>query len=236
VTEPVNREVIVVAGTNGAGKSTILNELLLTRGVTVLNPDQIAKVEIDQGASPSEANSRAWHTNVGKLEDVRDHGGNFAFETTLGGRTITRLLQEIVARGGTVRIYYIGLESADLHVKRVEERVKRGGHAIPEERIRARYSSSLEHLARLMREVRTVRIYDNTAEPRHVASIAAGKLTEVTDRCPEWARGVIVRAFGSERSRLDSLDRTPALRDEVLDRLEQAHAADEPPDDPWQAS
>lgn len=236
MTEPVNREVIVVAGTNGAGKSTILNELLLTRGVTVLNPDQIAKVEIDQGASPSEANSRAWHTNVGKLEDVRDHGGSFGFETTLGGRTITRLLQEIVARGGTVRIYYIGLESADLHVKRVEERVKRGGHAIPEKRIRARYSSSLEHLARLMREVRTVRIYDNTAEPRHVASIAAGKLTEVTDRCPEWARGVIVRAFGSERSRLDSLDRTPVLSDEVLDRLEQAHAADEPPDDQWRAS
>lgn len=198
MTGPANREVIVVAGTNGAGKSTILNELLLTRGVTVLNPDQIAKFEIDQGASPAEANSRAWHTNVRKLEDVRDHGGKFAFETTLGGGTITRLLQEIVERGGTVRVYYIGLESADLHVKRVEERVKRGGHAIPEERIRGRYSSSLQHLARLMREVRTVRIYDNTTEPRHVASIEGGMLAEVTDRCPEWARGVIVSAFGSD--------------------------------------
>ncbi len=197
MSDGVRRDVIVVAGTNGAGKSTVINELLRDRGVEVLNPDQVAKVEIDQGVPVADANSRAWHATVDKLQEIRDAGGTFAFETTLGGRTITALISEIVERGGTVRLYYIGLESADLHVQRVAERVQRGGHAIREDQIRFRYTSSLQNLVRMIRMVHSVRLYENTHSPRLVARVQEGGLIEVADEPPGWVRAVLAGGFGT---------------------------------------
>ncbi len=192
----VARNVYVVAGTNGAGKSTVINRYLSSVGVEVVNPDRIAKLHAEDGTPLEEANVRAWEANVARLEEVRDAGGVFAFETTLGGRTITRLLQQIIEAGGTVRLYYIALESVDLHIQRVATRVAAGGHMIPEDRIRARYTSSFDNLVRLLREVETATLFDNSDQPRRVATIRAGRLVEVADDVPDWAKSILYRGLG----------------------------------------
>jgi predicted ABC-type ATPase len=68
-----------------------------------------------------------------------------AFETTLGGSTITALPERALAAGIAVRVWrvgYVGLEGLDLHLARVRARVARGGHDIPAERVRARHDQS----------------------------------------------------------------------------------------------
>jgi predicted ABC-type ATPase len=88
----------------------------------------------------------------------------FVFETTLGGRSMTGLLLKAANVGIPVRIVYVGLESADLHLRRVRARVRRGGHDIPEERIRQRYSSSRRNLVQLIPHLAELRVLDNSAD------------------------------------------------------------------------
>src|SRR5947199_916358 len=89
-----------------------------------------------------EANSTAWLQEKRLLERVIAERLNFAFETTLGGHTITALLQSALSAGIDVRIWYVGLNSSELHITRVHARVARGGHDVPDAKIRERYDSS----------------------------------------------------------------------------------------------
>jgi predicted ABC-type ATPase len=73
-----------------------------------------------------------------------------AAETTLGGATMTALLDPALRLGQTIYISYVGLEGVDLHIARVRARVALGGHDVPEERIRQRYDSSRANLVRLL--------------------------------------------------------------------------------------
>lgn len=88
---------------------------------------------------------------------LRDHAG---------GGTIPGLLLEAANVGLPVRIWYVGLASVDLHLERVRARVARGGHPIPEERIRTRYDRSRENLIRLrlLPHVAELKLFDNSRE------------------------------------------------------------------------
>lgn len=149
------------------------------------------------GSTPEDANIQAWTLGKNHLERLRDDGGEFAFETPLGGRTITRLLHQIIALGGNVSVYYVGLESVGLHIDRVQQRVACGGHDIPEEKIRSRYTSNPQNLASLLPKAARVELFDNSAEgsPRRVAVFRQGELEWVSSDVPEWAKLVIGRAF-----------------------------------------
>ena len=88
----------------------------------------------------------------------RDH----ALETTLDSRTITTLLLDAGVQGVDVAIWYCGLRSVDLHLQRVAQRVARGGHPIDEDRIRARWTSSMSNLCRLTAVCSELGVYDNS--------------------------------------------------------------------------
>src|SRR5690606_24925312 len=126
-------------GVNGAGKSSIAGAALETRGTGYYDPDRATRRYLSSGLPHGEANSRAWERGRRQLERAIDHSRDYASETTLGGRTITAMLIDAALRGCDLRIWYAGLASVELHIQRVEEHVRRGGHAIPEGRIRERW-------------------------------------------------------------------------------------------------
>src|SRR5437899_2385939 len=97
-------------------------------------------------------------------------GGHF--ETTLGGATITALLERALASGLDVRVWYVGLGSVELHLARVRARVAAGGHDIPEATVRRRFHDSRLNLIRLLPRLTELRVYDNSAEADPRAGVA----------------------------------------------------------------
>jgi predicted ABC-type ATPase len=142
----------VLAGTNGAGKSSIAGELLRFSGGDYVNPDEVAQRlrSVQPELTQRQANSAAWAASVRLLDDaIRERREHF-FETTLGGETMTGRLESALDQGMEVRIWYVGLVSPELHLARVAARVARGGHDIPEIDVRRRYDSGRRNLVRLL--------------------------------------------------------------------------------------
>ena len=117
--------IYVLAGTNGAGKSSIAGAMFLAQGTGYFDPDEAARriLAANPGLAQAEANSAAWNQGRRLLERAIAERLNFAFETTLGGRTIPALLGAALSAGVEVRIWYVGLRSAALHIARVRARV-----------------------------------------------------------------------------------------------------------------
>src|ERR1039458_7131174 len=147
--------IYVLAGANGAGKSSIGGAALLQHGVEYFDPDEAARRILAANSTiiQEDANSAAWHGGKRLLERAIAEGLNFAFETTLGGNTIPALLERALESGIEVRVWYVGLNTPELHVARVRSRVERGGHDIPEVKIRERYHRSRFNLVRLIRKL-----------------------------------------------------------------------------------
>jgi predicted ABC-type ATPase len=210
--------IYVLAGTNGAGKSSIGGALLLADGVRFYNPDEAARRlrAANPGLGVDEANGLAWQQGMRLLQRAIAQNGNFAFETTLGGDTISGLLAAAIDAGLEVHVWYVGLASVDLHIRRVKARVAKGGHDIPGEAIRRRYVSSRLNLIRLLPQLASLRVYDNSAdadpsrglEPRPVLALHVERGTIVGPKdlraTPDWAKPIVaaaVRARGATRPR-----------------------------------
>src|SRR6185436_3577352 len=109
-------------------------------GADYFNPDELTQRLVDRnpGLLRERANALAWERGKKGLERAVSDRQNFALETTLGGRTITKLLLTAAERGIALRIWYVALDTADRHVARVKARVARGGHDVSERQIRSR--------------------------------------------------------------------------------------------------
>jgi predicted ABC-type ATPase len=201
--------IYVLAGTNGAGKSSLAGATFLQSGVEYFNPDQAARLILarNPGLGQTEANSAAWHQGRRLLERVIAERKTFAFETTLGGTTITALLERALTTGIAVRVWYVGLEGPELHVARVRARVARGGHDIPVEQVRARYDSSRLNLVRLLPQLTELRVYDNSVEtdpcagiapaPKLILHMRRGKIVRLCPlaETPAWAKPILAAAM-----------------------------------------
>jgi predicted ABC-type ATPase len=155
--------VIVLAGPNGAGKTTASRGLLAEalRLMTFVNADVIAQGL--SGFDPDSAAVEASRIMLERLHALAAQRADFAFETTLAGRTLAGWLRGLRRDGYAVHLVYFWLESADLAVTRVAERVKAGGHGVPEATVRQRYRRSLANLFNLyLPVVSTWRVYDNS--------------------------------------------------------------------------
>src|SRR2546430_8391119 len=117
--------IYVLAGTNGAGKSSLMGAMLLQQGVEYFDPDHAAQRVFlaNPGISQLEANTAAWHEGKRLLERAISEKLDFAFETTLGGKTIANLLDKALSEGIEVRIWYVGLDSVERHIDRKSTRL-----------------------------------------------------------------------------------------------------------------
>ena len=191
--------IYVLAGPNGAGKSSVLGAVLVAADLDFYNPDAAAHKlrrrhpEVTQ----SNANSVAWRKMRQDLEAAIRDTKSYAFETTLGGRTIAGLLHSAIGSGLEVHIWYIGLDSPERCIARVKQRVASGGHDIPEQRIRERYDGSRATLARLVSKVALLKVFDNSQEgdppqPRLLLHVERGRIRFMADDAgmPEWAKPI----------------------------------------------
>lgn len=199
----------VLAGVNGAGKSSIGGHLLTQAGLAWYNPDDFARALVSDYRLPQEqANIEAWQEGVRRLRQALAHRSSFAFETTLGGQSITQYLLQ-ACETHDVMIWYCGLRDPELHLDRIRLRVQRGGHHIPEAKVRQRWFSSLRNLIILMPHLAHLRLYDNSTtfasgqaidEPILLLEMRAAKrlhpatLADAADT-PEWAKPALEVAF-----------------------------------------
>lgn len=196
--------ITAIAGVNGAGKSSVAGEELRSEGGEYFNPDEVTRRFLAASSSMelAEANAQAWQEGKKRLEEAIRDRADFTFETTLGGSTITNLLLKALDENLEVAVLYVGLESPELHVARVQSRVSAGGHHIPEDKIYARYTSSMKNLVRLARRLTELRVFDNSSDgdpkdgaaPRPVELLYAreGRIERRCDlsTCPAWAKPV----------------------------------------------
>lgn len=137
--------VYVIAGPNGAGKTTFATEFLpdFVKCREFLNADLIAAGLAP--FAPETQNIKAGRLLLDRIKELASTREDFSFETTLSGRTYFRLLQQMKSRGYKVYLFFLWLPSADLAVARVSNRVRQGGHNIPEQDIRRRFELGLKN-------------------------------------------------------------------------------------------
>ncbi|MEE6175895.1 AAA family ATPase [Mycobacterium sp. 050134] len=202
-------QIHVLAGVNGAGKSSIIGATIRNNGGEYYNPDEAARqiMAANPALSQTQANAAAWDQGRKLLQKAIDQGLDFTLETTLGGNTMPRLLAEAADRGIEVRVLYVGLHSADAHIERVRQRVRAGGHDIADADIRRRYRHSLINLVKLLPVLTELRVYDNSATadpatghaptPILVLHLHRGRIMGPPELAstPAWAKPVVAAAL-----------------------------------------
>lgn len=206
---PTVARIYVLAGTNGAGKSTVAGAAITEAGGEYFNPDAAARQirSKNPGSTETEANAAAWQEGKRLLERAIAERLVYTFETTLGGHTITRILKAAALEGHQVRVMYVGLASPELHIQRVRARVAQGGHNISEEKIRARFNHSRENLIDLLPYLSELRLFDNSQEgdpssgaaphPLLVLHVSDGQIKQACDMAdvPDWAKPIVAAAM-----------------------------------------
>lgn len=126
-----------------------VNADLIARGLNAIRPESVSV--------------QAGRVMLGRLRELVEERADFAFETTLAGRSYFPFLRELRETGYVVEMYFFWLRSANLAVQRVEDRVRSGGHHVPEETIRLRYARSLRNFWTTYRyEADSWFMYDNS--------------------------------------------------------------------------
>ena len=206
--------IYVLAGVNGAGKSSVGGAIFRDAGADYFNPDEAARAlrERNRKLSAAQANAAAWQQGVLLLERAIRERLDFAFETTLGGNTLPAMIERAADAGAEIFVWYAGLEGIGRHVARVKARVKKGGHDIPLADIRRRYEKSRLNLIHLLPRLAALRVYDNSVEadparglepsPVLVLHLERGRITGPANLAatPQWAKPIVAAALVSKRT------------------------------------
>lgn len=170
-----DKRILIIGGPNGAGKTTFATQFLPGEAEC---PDFINADAIAAGLSPFRPESVAYRAGRLMIEMIRDHvarGESFSFETTLSGVGYARAIPNWRASGYRVVLYFLGLPTPDSAIARVRQRVREGGHNVPEAVIRRRFHAGRKNLELVYRPlVDNVLIYDNS-DPQPVLLEESGQ-------------------------------------------------------------
>lgn len=159
------RKILIIAGPNGAGKTTFAREYLPREAdcPVFVNADLIAA-----GLSPFQPDAAALRAGRLMLAEIARYaaaGISFGFETTLAGRGYARQIPRWQKDGYRVELVFLQLDRPEIAVARVAERVRQGGHSVPEAAIRRRFHAGKKNFYRLYRDlVDSWILYDNSGE------------------------------------------------------------------------
>lgn len=188
---------LIVGGPNGSGKSSAYHDTDIEAGgrsVWIINPDLLtARIRDIEGVSQDEANLSAVVRIEAWLGASIDVHKTIGVETVLSTGKYRRLVAKAKANGFGVWLIYVTLDSPDRNVERVKLRVAKGGHDVPEARIRSRYQRSLEQFPWFLEQADRAWIYDNSgAQPRLI-----GQKNDGVIELDEDALDVVVKAVRS---------------------------------------
>jgi predicted ABC-type ATPase len=168
----------IISGCNGAGKTTasftVLPEMLNCR--EFVNADEIAR-----GISPFKPASvaiQAGKIMLNRIDELLSQNVDFAIETTLTTKSYLNTIAKAKRLGYQITLLFFWLNDVELAIERVKTRVSEGGHDIPEDVIRRRYTKGIENLQRFIKSVDFWFVLNNSEEELHF--IAEGNKTEIT--------------------------------------------------------
>ncbi|MEG0817778.1 zeta toxin family protein [Cetobacterium sp.] len=154
----------IFAGVNGAGKSSLYNNLILTTQKDFLgkriNTDEIVK-EIGDWKRDTDQ-MKAGRIALAKIKEFLENRITFNQETTLCGNSILRTIKKAKELGYDIDLHFVSVNSSEIAKERVHQRVLKGGHGIPEESIERRFFESRENLMKISAYCDKITIYDNT--------------------------------------------------------------------------
>jgi predicted ABC-type ATPase len=176
--QPSGPNAYVIAGPNGAGKTTFAREFLPSYAQcrNFINADLIA-----QGLSPFSPEAAAFRAGrlvLSEIASMAERRVDFGFETTLAGRSYMGLIRDLKRRGYQIHFFYLWLPNVELALSRIQQRVLRGGHGVPEMDVRRRFERStgnfLVHYTGL---ANSWMLFDNSGQkPSLIASTRTGAL------------------------------------------------------------
>ena len=176
----------IVGGVNGTGKSSlsgVLRSCLDDLGV-IVDPDKLtAQAGGDEYAGGQAA--------IAKLQGCLAAGIDFTEESTLSGSYARKMARAARAAGYTVRLYYVGLNSAEDALQRIANRVAHGGHNIPAADVRRRFARRFSDLEKLLPLCNKAVFYDNNNGFQMVASYRNGTIAPVGDYRPTWVHELL---------------------------------------------
>ncbi|MEN1990798.1 zeta toxin family protein [Paenibacillus hubeiensis] len=218
----------VFAGTNGAGKSQLTSILQHQNpNVKVIDADAIAKTM--KHLPQNQADFAAGREAVKQVRECIKQGIDFSIETTLGGQNVLRQMEMAKAAGFSINMYYVGLNSVDLHIDRVAQRVAQGGHHIPEEDIRRRYQTSMENLPKAMRLADRTIIFDNSEVYKVQAEVYRGLTRFQAEPMQPWVNQALKNWTQTQQEiKKDLQKENQSLSRELLSAQRKLHELEQP--------
>jgi len=169
----------IIGGVNGAGKSSLTGAIKARTNLgKIIDVDKLAK---ESKISGLEAGKRA----VTLIDDCLKKGVSFTQETTLSGTKTLNTVQKARELGYTIRLFYVGLDTAEECLKRIKNRVARGGHDIGTEDVLRRFDSRFESLIKILPYCDEVTFFDNDNGFVGVAEYKNGDLIKI-GKTPKW--------------------------------------------------
>ena len=171
----------IIGGVNGVGKSSftgVLKERSTDLGLIV----DVDKITAELGGNALAGGKAA----LRKISECIDKGISFTQETTLSGRKTEATAKQVKELGYHVRLFYIGLDTAEESLSRIANRVKRGGHDIPQDDVVRRFAGRWEAVSKVLPYCDEAEFYDNDNGFVLVAEYRNGELRTVGNRRPQW--------------------------------------------------
>jgi predicted ABC-type ATPase len=180
------KKYVIFAGVKGAGKTTLYQTNEEYLDLPRVNVDEIVR-EIGTWTNKKDV-LKAGKIAVEKVKEYLEDGISFNQETTLCGKSIINNILKAKELGYIIDLNYVCVDSSAIAIERVRQRVKDGGHGIPDEDIIRRYDESILNLKSIIDVCDVVRVYDNTRSFRKVASFCFGKCIDASEDIPKWLK------------------------------------------------
>lgn len=191
---------IIVAGPNGSGKTSITEAVLRhewMQGCVYINPDNIARDEFGDWNS-REAVISAANLAAERREQCLKDKVDLAFETVLSGEDKVDFVLRAMDAGYFVRLFFVGTSDPSINAARIARRVMQGGHEVPIGKIVSRYGKSIANCAQLAQVVDRLYVYDNSQDglsPALCFRAASGHLSKQYVAVPAWASDIFSRVI-----------------------------------------
>ncbi len=175
----------IFAGVNGVGKTSLYEILKVNTSLGErVNIDEIV---LTLGSwRDTLVQVKATREALTRINHFIDEKISFHLETTLPGSTITRSIKRAKAAGFQIRLYFVGVDSCDIAIGRVHQRVEKGGHGIDDNVVRKRYENLPERLCEVLPLCDAAIFYDNTTRFRQIGIMRGENIIDLDPDLPEW--------------------------------------------------
>ena len=191
-------ELIIIAGPNGSGKTSITQKFLhheWAEGTTYINPDQVAKDMFGDWNDSEAVLKAANYCSDLREQCLRDKKG-FVFETVFSAQEKIDFVIRAKQAGFFIRIFFISTSNPAINASRIAKRVMEGGHDVPITKIISRYNKSIQNCKTVASIIDRLYVYDNSiddVDARPLFRLSEGVLAkQYTEDIPDWAQNILL--------------------------------------------